>query len=127
MEPGPDAIKQLERIHQTARWAWYRAEGCFALLELYPAHEAQGSLYEPWGRRGPVYGAPYDSDRFTPVWLANFSVEDVKNLSFTPTIRRWLTSMRDRINQQSSHPRPGKDHLDGHRSPEEPAQSQGKN
>lgn len=97
MEPGPDAIKQLERLQPTARWGWYQQEGCFSLLELYPVSQSEAVLYEPWGRRGPVFGAPFDPDKYQAVWLANFKPWEVQRGSFIPIIKRWMTSMRDRM------------------------------
>ena len=106
MVPGPDAIEALASIHAPARWAWWGDEtedddelnrGSFALLELYPKHEVDNQLYERWNDKGPIYGAPFDRDRFVPLLLWSFTPEEVESRRFVPVIRDWLTPMRKRM------------------------------
>ena len=106
MHPGPDAIMALKRLHPMARLGWFGKErksevelnpGEFALLELYPKHEVPRRIYEPGRERGPVFGESWDHDRYEPLWLANFSPEDVQTLRFVPVVRRWMTPIHRRM------------------------------
>jgi hypothetical protein len=107
VEASPDAIAALRELCPDARWAWYGKpkhgeseelnRGQFALLQLYRRHEASGALYEQWGDKGPIFGAPFDRDRYEPLWLANFTPEDVFALRFVPVVRRWMRPLRARL------------------------------
>lgn len=106
MVPNPDAVDALARLYSSARLAWMGQErefagqlnaGVFALLDLYAKHEAKFKVYEPWGDRGPVYGKPWDKDKFVPLLLATFTVEEVQSLSFMPVVRRWMTPIHRRM------------------------------
>jgi hypothetical protein len=97
MHPGQDAITALRRLHPEARWGWHNEMQEFSLLELYPKHEVPTKIYEPWRRKGPVFGEPWDHDRYEPLWLANFPPSDLRSQRFVPVIRRWLTPLHRRM------------------------------
>ena len=111
MEAPAEAVRRLHRLNHMARLAWFGHErhpddegelnhGAFALLQLYPRHLEDETMYEPWSDKGPVYGASWDANRYAPVWLANFTKEEVSEkhgFPFLEKVKRWMRPMTERV------------------------------
>jgi hypothetical protein len=102
MIPPPDAVKELLDLHPTARWGYCgttneTGEPEFALLEIYPRHEAKNKMYEPWDGRGPVFGPAFDPETHEALWLWTFTRHDLQTKAFVPLVKRWRTPLRQRM------------------------------
>lgn len=99
MEPPSDAVRRLEELHKDARLAWDGEQEAFALLQIYP-HRAQDEILGvPWRDKGRIFGTKHDPVTECPMWIASFTVEEVFDMSFISTVRRWMTPLIDRLRE----------------------------
>jgi hypothetical protein len=106
MHPPEFVLRKVQELHPQARIGWLGAErkdaddlnaGTFVLLQLYHARDASNTYLEHWNDKGPVYGKPYDRLSRVPVWVKNYSKEDVFSGKIIADIRTMVeTTVKER-------------------------------
>jgi hypothetical protein len=101
MRPPQHILDALHRIHPWARIGWYGEgdKGKFSLLQLYHNRDSYCTIVQRWDNRGPVYGKPYDLLARTPMWLADFSIQDVVSGKILKHVEAWLKPMSERVRE----------------------------
>ena len=99
MQPAPDAIRKLREINPTLRWAYdnTRPGEVFTLVQILSRGADDLFIQAPWGRRGPIFGQPFDSDRFVALVVSDFPAYAVNQLEFVPLVRRWQIPLAARM------------------------------
>lgn len=105
MHPPAHIVAKLQELHPQARLGWVGKDkrdpdelnaGNFALLQLYHQRDASRTYLEAWGDRGPVFGKDYDRLSRVPVWVKNFTKQEVFSGAILDDVKKMLRPVRER-------------------------------
>lgn len=104
MIPPSWVTKKAEELCSNVRIGWDGAEKHFAIIQLQRWLEpatTKGFIGTPWGKRGPIYGTPFDLFAYCPVYIIGVSVEDVmRGDLLLQKLQRWTRSWADRLREE---------------------------
>lgn len=108
MYPPDHIVREIERIHKQVRLGWVGTPkkdpaeinvGKYYLVQLYHWRDAEKSVRERWGERGPLFGKRYNPLMRVPIMIGEVPIEDVFGGKVIQTLRWWMKPIDQRIRE----------------------------